>query len=396
MKILYDDFLSLLVQRKGKWSKNLDHLEKLYFHLRLDQVSYKVIHVAGTNGKGSVCWKIAKALHAAGYSVGLFSSPHLFSYRERIQVDFLKISKKDCECIWGELESASKKFGIELSFFEMTTLTALMYFKSFLVDYVVLETGLGGRFDATNIVTPILSVITMIGLDHTHILGDTLEKIAFEKAGIIKKDVPLILGEKALFDSILTKAKEMSSKIVIADGDFLAFDDENSQIAKKAIAFLKPYLMNDKKVLQAMNTRPEYRFDMKSLKTGKTLITDVAHNPCGFRKNLQYLQKRFEACEMVLIIGLSQHKDTVAIFRELSQFDFPIMLFSSSQSDIQCPCKILTLLKLHDISVENIELLPSLAKAFEKADNCLEYKAIFVAGSFYFMKEAQKIFQNHI
>ena len=150
------------------------------------QNDFPSIHIAGTNGKGSVASKIAESLTLAGYRVGLFTSPHLFTYRERIQINGELISEEEV------VEGLEKLFKIAKtpSFFEMTTLLAFDYFSKMEVDIAIVEAGLGGRLDATNIVRPILSIITSIDFDHTEILGETLDEIATEKAGIIKKDVP--------------------------------------------------------------------------------------------------------------------------------------------------------------------------------------------------------------
>lgn len=159
--------------------------------------NYSIIHVAGTNGKGSVSNMLASALSACGMKVGLYTSPHILDFRERMRCvgisDFRLISK---EYVWNFMEKWGETFDhLNLSFFEITTIMALQWFSDEKVDLVVLETGLGGRLDSTNIVTPILSVITNIGLDHCDMLGDTLPEIAFEKAGIIKPCVPVVVGE---------------------------------------------------------------------------------------------------------------------------------------------------------------------------------------------------------
>ena len=154
---------------------------------------YHIIHVAGTNGKGSVSHMTASMLQQAGYRVGLFTSPHLRDFRERIRINGIQISETD---VVRFVEQAMPLFqDIQPSFFEITSAMALQYFADNQVDFAVIETGMGGRLDSTNIVTPLLSVITNIGLDHTAYLGDTLAKIAAEKAGIIKPGVPVIIGE---------------------------------------------------------------------------------------------------------------------------------------------------------------------------------------------------------
>lgn len=161
--------------------------------LRNPHRDYKTIHVAGTNGKGSVCHLLAAILHLAGYKVGLYTSPHLVDFRERIRVNGQMISK---EYVIDFVKRYSSLFEpLKPSFFELTSTLAFDYFRSMKIDVAVIETGLGGRLDSTNIITPVLSVITNISLDHIQFLGNTEEKIAFEKAGIIKKNTPIVIGE---------------------------------------------------------------------------------------------------------------------------------------------------------------------------------------------------------
>lgn len=162
-------------------------------HLDNPHKAYKTIHVAGTNGKGSVSHLLAAILRQSGYKVGLFTSPHLIDFRERIRVNGKMISK---EYVIDFVERHRTVFEpLQPSFFELTSTMAFDYFRAEKVDFAIIETGMGGRLDSTNIITPILSIITNISLDHTQFLGDTVEKIAFEKAGIIKPNVPALVGE---------------------------------------------------------------------------------------------------------------------------------------------------------------------------------------------------------
>ena len=191
---------------------------------------YRTIHVAGTNGKGSVCHTLAAILQAQGYRVGLYTSPHLVDFRERIRVNGKMISKKRVVDFVKELKIENGKLkgssifnlqsSIDFSFFELATALAFRYFEEQKVDFAVIEVGLGGRLDCTNIITPVLSVITNISFDHVQFLGDTLPKIASEKAGIIKAGVPVVIGEagdsdvRAVFGN---KAKEVGAPITFAE-----------------------------------------------------------------------------------------------------------------------------------------------------------------------------------
>jgi len=190
--------------------------------------SYRTIHVGGTNGKGSVCHTLAAILQAQGYRVGLYTSPHLVDFRERIRVNGKMISKKRVIEFVEDLKASLLEGRLEggYSFFELATALAFKYFEEQKVDFAVIEVGLGGRLDCTNIIKPVLSVITNISFDHVQFLGDTLPKIASEKAGIIKPGIPVCIGEninpevKAVFQN---KADEVSAPITFAEESPLQF-----------------------------------------------------------------------------------------------------------------------------------------------------------------------------
>ena len=175
------------------FKKDLFNIQKLCDFLANPYKRFKSVHIAGTNGKGSVSHMLAAILQTAGYKTGLYTSPHLKDFRERIKIDGEMVSKEFIVDFTERIKPVSEK--IEPSFFEITVAMAFEYFAAQEIDIAIIETGLGGRFDSTNIITPELSVITNIGWDHMNILGDSLEKIAFEKAGIIKQNIPIIVGE---------------------------------------------------------------------------------------------------------------------------------------------------------------------------------------------------------
>ena len=208
-----------IFQNQGKtaYKSDLTNIILLADHLNNPQNHFKSIHVAGTNGKGSTSHMLTSILQEAGYNVGLYTSPHLKDFRERIKINGEVVSKAFvCDFI-----NRNKVFfeAHQLSFFEMTVGMAFDYFSEQNVDIAIIEVGLGGRLDSTNIITPLVSVITNIGKDHTQFLGDTLKEIAFEKAGIIKPGIPVVIGEtqtdtKPIFMEV---AKKNSSAIVFAD-----------------------------------------------------------------------------------------------------------------------------------------------------------------------------------
>jgi len=210
-----------------------------------------VVHVAGTNGKGSVCLKTAEALSRSGLRTGLFVSPHISSFRERIQVDGVPISEEDVVALLPQLLDLCEKHRIAATFFELTTLLSFMSFRKANCDAVVLEVGLGGRLDSTNVVTPALSIITSIQLDHTKILGDTIEKIALEKAGIMKPGVPVLVGPGCPIEVMQKEAARVGALFHTLDavlqpleqkyrkGKQHDIDDLNVDISRAALMLLR-------------------------------------------------------------------------------------------------------------------------------------------------------------
>ncbi len=204
----------------GAYKEGVESITRFCKQLDNPQRNYFTIHVAGTNGKGSVAHILASILQQAGYRVGLFTSPHLTDFRERIKVDGVMISERYVVRFVDEHREEME--ALHLSFFEMATAMAFQYFSDSDVEVAVIETGLGGRLDATNIIKPILSIITNIGLEHTHFLGDTLPKIAGEKAGIIKREVPVVIGESHpdTDEVFIEAARKNHSKIIFADREW--------------------------------------------------------------------------------------------------------------------------------------------------------------------------------
>jgi dihydrofolate synthase / folylpolyglutamate synthase len=290
------------------------------------QNKFKSIHIAGTNGKGSTSHMLAAILQQAGYKTGLYTSPHLKDFRERIKINGKMISEDFVVQFVEQTKSLSKS--IEPSFFELTVAMAFEYFTQQKVDIAVIETGLGGRLDSTNIITPILSIITNIGYDHMNILGNTLEEIAAEKAGIIKPNVPVVIGEylaetKNIF---INKAKACNSEIYFVQEEYKAFNiayttqtlrcdiknttrhsienftlDLNGQyqtknlrtvLCAKGILTQQGFVIkNEAEKFALANTKKltglHGRWDV--IAENPTIVLDVAHNEDGMRQVLQQL-----------------------------------------------------------------------------------------------------------
>lgn len=283
---------------------------------------FKTIHVAGTNGKGSVTTKLARAVQAGGYRVGLFTSPHLISFRERIQVDGKMISEEEIVLLLTEIIRVAEHHKIYLTFFEFTTVLAFAYFNSKGCEFAVVEVGMGGRLDSTNVITPEVAVITSIGLDHCHVLGHTVEEICLEKCGIVKRRVPLVIGP-SVPESVVREVVETVGtryhRVETTDGDY---DVENSGVAKQAyIELLQlgkfPRLLpdHDPLITQSLAARPPCRFQTVIVSDSLKVVLDVAHNPPAFARLLEQVESKFGGHRLHLIIGLASDKDAASILR---------------------------------------------------------------------------------
>ncbi|MFV7235048.1 MULTISPECIES: bifunctional folylpolyglutamate synthase/dihydrofolate synthase [Flavobacterium] len=311
------------LQGASAYKKDLTNTHLLIDHLDNPQDKIKCIHVAGTNGKGSTSHMLASILQEAGYKVGLYTSPHLKDFRERIKINGIEISE---EFVTDFINTHKTFFEAnDMSFFEMTVGLAFDYFAKEKVDIAIIEVGMGGRLDATNVITPLVSVITNIGLDHIQFLGNTLESVAFEKAGIIKSNVPVVIGEYTPETQpvFLAKAKECNSEIYFAS-DLISETYPSDLIGDYQ-------LHNKKTVLQTiavLNAQKEFKITPKNSKSGllqvvkntglqgrwqqlsesPKVICDTAHNKNGLEIVLNQIQKEtFEKLHIVL--GVVNDKD---------------------------------------------------------------------------------------
>lgn len=326
---------------------------------------YKIVHVAGTNGKGSTSNMLASALSSVGYKVGLYTSPHILDFRERMRVvncdgSYELISK---EGVWNFVQQWNDTFNhLDMSFFEITTMMALDWFACKEVDYVVLETGLGGRLDSTNIVTPVLSVITNIGLDHCDMLGETLPEVAFEKAGIIKPLAPVVVGEshpetdevferKVLYTnlpepafmgnrtavmSLLTFADRTDPMLWDQHEDMLRDMDLKGEYQQKnlrtALAALTVLSASDPLLQSAcgqsasagslreaiVNTavRTGFRGRWEKISDNPYVICDIGHNEHGLKYNFAQLSRMKESGEitdLIMVYGSVADKDVDSV-----------------------------------------------------------------------------------
>ncbi|MBQ2918931.1 MAG: bifunctional folylpolyglutamate synthase/dihydrofolate synthase [Bacteroidales bacterium] len=355
----YDDMIMRLFNRFPSFQKvgagaykpgiaNMEFADQLMGH---PHRNYRIVHVAGTNGKGSVSNMLASCLAASGLKVGLYTSPHIVDFRERMRVieddAFYLISKED---VWSFVQQWKDTFDhLDLSFFEITTLMALDWFAARKVDIVVLETGLGGRLDSTNLVSPILSIITNIGLDHCDMLGGTLPEIAFEKAGIIKPKVPVVVGEShpetdAVFErkvlytnlpepdfmgnrnaimSLLTFADKVEPSLWACHEDVLHRMDLQGEYQRKNLRTVMAALdvlsccgpsMHDALVRTAVRTG--FRGRWEKLSDDPYVICDIGHNEHGLKYNfaqLEKMRKDGKCTHIIMVYGSVADKDVDAV-----------------------------------------------------------------------------------
>lgn len=284
----------------------LANTQKLSAALGYPEKAWDSIHIAGTNGKGSVSKKIATALELSGKKVGLYTSPHISCFRERIRINGEMISESDVVKILTEIFDIVESQKVSATFFEITTILAFKYFEKEKVDIAVIETGLGGRFDSTNIITPILSIITSITLEHTEILGNTIEEIAKEKAGIIKSGVPVVLGPRTPQEFYEVYCKQHNSSYIHVGGNNNNFDNENRAIAEKALKHLNISLAS---IYNGLNANMPCRMEVIKQENMPTVILDVAHNPDGLQHLFTAIRERWPLDNIRVICGLSKTKD---------------------------------------------------------------------------------------
>jgi len=304
------------LQGASAYRKDLTNAILLSDYLENPEQGLKLIHVAGTNGKGSTSHMLASILQESGYKTGLYTSPHLKDFRERIKINGEPISETSVT----QFIDKHKNFfeSNNLSFFEMSVGLAFEYFESENVDVAVIETGLGGRLDATNIITPILSIITNIGMDHTQFLGDTLEAIAGEKAGIIKQNIPVVVGEysnetKSVF---ATKATVCDSQIFFAsdenttnydsdlNGDYQSANKKTVQVAIQVLNNKYDFQISEKHLrsgfLNVVNNTGLFGRWQK-LQSNPTVVCDTAHNFHGLSMVIkQILNAKYDRLHIVL------------------------------------------------------------------------------------------------
>ncbi|MCR9174089.1 MAG: bifunctional folylpolyglutamate synthase/dihydrofolate synthase [bacterium] len=314
---LFQQFPSYQLIGSKAFKPTLENSRNILAHLKHPESQLRFVHVAGSNGKGSVSSYLASILSEAGLRVGLFTSPHIVHFSERIRVNGQPISNQEIEAFVQDIRET--KLSFSPSFFEITFGMALQHFAKENCDICIIETGLGGRLDATNVISPELSIITSISLEHTDMLGDTLEAIATEKAGIIKSETPVILGKGcsnvyAVFEE---KAASLNAKVTKApsstrfDAYFRAsYQRENFACVLEAIEQL-PYPVSEEAIEQGIlnvSQNAGYFGRLQLMQSNPRILFDVAHNPDGIKNTLEVVMEDLKG-DLYIIYGSSRDKD---------------------------------------------------------------------------------------
>ncbi|MCA9369778.1 MAG: hypothetical protein H6774_04605 [Pseudomonadales bacterium] len=379
-------------------SLKLERIQLLLEKLGHPEKNYRSIHVAGTSGKGSVVVGIGQMLKCAGYTVGVHTSPHLQILNERMKVNGACISTTQLEKLWLEVRPLVLEVGAELpefgtpSFFEIQVALALEWFSRQGVDVAVVEVGLGGRLDATNVLPAEVAVITRIGLDHTEVLGETLEEIALEKAGIIKAGQKVLIApnQPSVVSVITTKAREVGAEytLVQAEQNITSFQNQNNTIAQAAAVLF------DESIPNSCRVQPPQVFPgrLEVVQENPLVLLDGAHNPQKMAALVSALQhtKVHKNKEWTVIFAAKEKKDATSILEELSPLNVETLILTEflAGDNFFHPQPAEQLRNIAEtVGFTQIIVIPNAHQAVEKA---LQYgKAVLVTGSLYLVGEVR-------
>ncbi|UCF07621.1 MAG: bifunctional folylpolyglutamate synthase/dihydrofolate synthase [Thermoplasmata archaeon] len=424
----YDDAIKWLYALKiYGMSLGLERIEHLLSLLGSPHKQLKAIHIAGTNGKGSVAAMLSSILQAAGYKAALFTSPHLISFEERIMINGKKIPKERL-CYWverirplAEDMAASGEFE-HPTFFEIASAIAFSHFAKERVDYAILEVGLGGRLDATNVVTPEVSVITTIALDHTHVLGTTLSEVTMEKAGIIKPGAPVVTGiededilgmieevcqskKSPLFPtrdrvSAVLKASDLYGQTFDISGLGTGYEDltlhllgehqiKNASVAALVIDVMKNkgVAIPDRAIREGFkNAKWPARFEIVQEKP--IILLDCAHNPAGMRALKRALTNTLSGRRLTLVLGIMRDKDIAGIVREIAPKAASIIITKPKFERAAEPSVIEEEARKYG---DSVVVINSVSEAINHAKrNTTKFDVICVTGSIFNVGEAME------
>ena len=406
----------------------LERMQALVVSLGNPQLAYPIIHVAGTKGKGSVCILCASALHEAGYNVGLYTSPHLDDYAERIQIDGEFIPHGELAELVAEIKPYVAAIP-ELTTFEITTALAFMYFAKQKVDAAVIEVGLGGRLDATNVVDPKVSVITSISFDHTLLLGNTLTQIAGEKAGIIKPGVPVIaspqeeearlviehvtherastliqVGREVLYEKITHSLEGQTFRVWSPAGNpnnkailFIPLLGTHQMVnAATAYAtleiFNKQGLITSKEAIKRGFAKAFWPGRFEIVQNSPPVILDCAHNRDSARKLRLTLNEYYPDMQVILVFGASEDKDIQGMFIELMPLVKDLIAVKSFHPRAIEPDKLVEMAQIFGLPSHCVEHVP---EAMEEALQLVGKDGmVLVTGSIFVVAESRKYWEK--
>jgi dihydrofolate synthase/folylpolyglutamate synthase len=422
--ISYTDAITWLYSfDKYGWILGLERINFLLEQLGNPHRELKVIHVTGTNGKGSVCKYISSILQKAGYTVGLYLSPHIERFSERIVVNDEEIPEKDLTMLIEQvrpLAEEMKQNGNTPTFFEIVTTLAFIYFKDRTIDYAVVEVGLGGRLDATNVVTPLVSVITNISLEHTDILGKDIASIALEKSGIIKEKVPVITATtQHARETVKHVAKERNAPFTCVDqtmwkrisfkkeyqefaiqGSFKDYtvktsllglsQGENIAVAIAAVEQLQMsgVYITDHDIVDGIAT-VVHPGRMEIVSEKPFILLDGAHNPDGMRMLAKTIEEDFSAHRLILVIGVLKEKDIKTMVSTIAPLSDVIIVTKSTNPRASDPLLLKQVIKNFDPD-KKIYVEVSIPGAIDHAKRIAKQKdMICVCGSLFTVGEAR-------
>lgn len=411
MPMNYEECLDMLLSKVKalpneitmKTDARLHKIYSIYEALGEPSKNLPKIHVAGTNGKGSVVLKIARGFKLSGYKVGTFTSPHIVSPCERIKVSDTHISQEDFAKHFSKVFSASEKLLIPLNFFESLFLLSLSYFQESQVDIAIFEVGVGGRFDTTNVIQPILSVITSIGNDHMPDLGTTLEEVAWQKGGIIKELVPVILGPKAQQQTVLDIANKKKSQMIFTSACGGFYDEENMDIAATALKYLSKKFsqITDEMICLAAKARPSCRFEVLPSFMGERLssrfvfpnfvVMDVAHNIDGIKAVFEAIKLKLGQKNVRVILGLSKDKQDSSVLTFFKNNASGIHLLPIEHSRLEKPSNLHK--RFLNLGCDKVFMTPTSEDALKEALLLAKEneEVILITGSCYIMGDVRKL-----
>ena len=386
----YEKTVKLLTSSgKFRISPGLERMQKILKLLDNPQDKLKYIHVAGTNGKGSVCAILASILKEAGKKTGLYTSPHIFKYTERIQICSEPISENDFAKYTFEINEIANKNNIDLTEFEILTTIMFKYFADNNVEIVVLETGMGGRLDATNVIKQnMCSIITHIDYDHTERLGKTLDEIAAEKAGIIKANCPCITfeGKEAYYDRAMEVNAPLNLIVPYADTSELAlkgtYQEENLALALAAIELCFPEISQNTINKGLQNTKHPCRFQYIK---EKNLIIDGAHNPNGIKSLIRSLEQYYPYEKKRYIFGCLNNKDYKTMINSLFTEKDEIYFYHFSHQNSATFNELQKVCQFQATELKSKEQI-----------NFNDGKLNIICGSFYMISELAQLFDIDI